>query len=132
MDILCNPTDVSNTTPSAAPSNIADQAAPRPLPASWFQSLPGEELTTPDHVYEASLRLVEAGLSVIPIDAEMGSKKPDHRRLPRLVDPIAGKSKSIWKIFYLRPPTAEVLAKWHDGGHYGLAVVGGAVSGGLE
>jgi hypothetical protein len=52
------------------------------LPETWGRVLPGEELTTLDHVYEASQRLVAAGLSVIPIDAYEGSKAPDSFRLP--------------------------------------------------
>jgi hypothetical protein len=41
--------------------------AGKSLPAVWSRPIEGEEFTSSDHVYEASQRLVEAGLSVIPI-----------------------------------------------------------------
>jgi putative DNA primase/helicase len=103
----------------------------KPLPETWARPIPGEESTSPDHVYEASRRLVEAGLSVIPIEAYEGSKSPDSYRLPRPQDRLSGKPKPSWSIFKIRRPSADELRQWREiGGPYGLAVLGGAVSGG--
>jgi putative DNA primase/helicase len=57
-------------------------------------------------------------LSVIPIDAEDPSKSPDPRRL------------KSWKIYQLRLPRPDELLAWYErGGAFGLAVLGGTVSG---
>jgi putative DNA primase/helicase len=106
-------------------------AAAKPIPAAWFQPVPGEEATTPELVYQASLRLVAAGLSIIPIEACEGSKAPDPRFLPRHRDRFSGQLKPSWSVFCMRRPTQEELLSWFErGSRYGLAVVCGAVSGG--
>jgi hypothetical protein len=77
---------------------------------------PDAEATSPEAVYRAALHYVDAGLSVIPIDAELGSKSPDVRS---------------WKIYQFRLPRVDELQAWYDRGRqFGLAVVAGAVSGG--
>jgi Bifunctional DNA primase/polymerase, N-terminal len=103
----------------------------KPLPQTWTQSIPGEEATTLEHVYEASKRLVEAGLSVIPIEAYEGSKGPDSLRLPHPRDQVCGIPSPSWSIYKMRRPTLDELRRWREiNGPYGLAVLGGAVSGG--
>jgi hypothetical protein len=107
------------------------EARGKPLPAAWSRPVPGEEVTSPDHVYEASRLLVAAGLSVIPVDAYEGSKSPDSYRLPRPHDRVSGRPKPSWSVFKIRRPNADELRRWREmDGPYGLAVIGGAVSGG--
>jgi hypothetical protein len=101
------------------------------LPAAWSRPIEGEELTSPEHVYEAGRRLVDAGLSVIPIEAYEGSKSPDNLRLPHPHDAVSGKPKPSWSVFKIRRPNPNELRRWREtDGPYGLAVLGGAVSGG--
>jgi hypothetical protein len=59
-------------------------------------------------------RYVSAGLSVIPI-------KPDASKAPAL----------DWTEFQRRRPTRLEISRWFTGGYYGLAVIGGRVSGNL-
>lgn len=74
-----------------------------------------------------ALRYILAGLSVIPFDRT--AKMPVGRLLP--TDPATGKSS--WSVFRTRQPTpAEVAAWFAPGRATALAVVAGAVSGGLE
>ena len=112
-------------------SNAAHSTVGKPVPNSWGQVIPGEESTSREHVYEASQQLVAAGLSVIPIDAYEGTKAPDSFRLPHPSDLNGVKQKSSWSIFQIRRPNIDELNEWHaKRGPYGLAVIGGAVSGG--
>ena len=105
----------------------------KPIPLSWSKPIPGEEQTTRSHVFEASKRLVRAGLSIIPIEAQEGTKAPDSSRLPHPHDPVSGKPRSSWSIYKLRRPTEAELGQWYElECPYGLAVIGGGVSGGLE
>src|SRR5437870_2802150 len=46
-------------------------------PASWIADDPDADATSPQAVYEAALRYVDRGLSVIPVDAYSGDKSPD-------------------------------------------------------
>jgi hypothetical protein len=88
-------------------------------PACWIAEDPDAEATSPKSVYEAAQEYVASGLSVIPITAEEADKSPDSRRV------------SSWKIYQLRPPRPDELRVWYElGGLFGLAVLGGAVSGG--
>jgi hypothetical protein len=74
---------------------------------------------------------LEQFLSVIPIEAYEGTKAPDTLRLPHPHDPITGRIRPSWSIFQIRRPTSAELQHWCNlGGSYGLAVVGGTVSGG--
>ena len=101
------------------------------LPVVWGRPIKGEESTSPVHVYEASRRLVEAGLSVIPIEAYEGSKSPDNLRLPHHHDRVNGRLRPSWSVFKIRRPNSDELRRWHEmESPYGLAVLGGAVSGG--
>jgi hypothetical protein len=111
------------------PRSIA--AAGGPIPEAWTRAIPGEEVTTPDHVYEAGLVIVEARLSVIPIEAYEGSKSPDSLRLPHPHDPVTGRPRPSWSAYKIRRPSADELRRWREmDGAYGLAVIGDAVSGG--
>src|SRR6266849_7857827 len=86
----------------------------KPLPESWSRITPGEEATTPQCVYEASLRLVAAGLSVIPIDAYEGSKSPDSLRLPHPHERMTGKPRPSWSVFKIRRPNTDELRRWQE------------------
>ena len=90
-------------------------------PAAWIENDPDAASTSPEAVFQAALRYVEAGLSVIPIDADEPTKSPDPRRI------------RAWKIYQIRRPRIDEIRGWYDlGGQFGLAVLGGKVSGGLE
>lgn len=86
-------------------------------------------------VYLAARAYRKAGLSFLPIRAD-GSKMPAYKSLPRVWDEQEGKYRYPWKPFTQRPPTAEQVRFWFDDPRdrhlYGVAVIGGAVSGGLE
>jgi Bifunctional DNA primase/polymerase, N-terminal len=107
------------------------QADGKSLPAIWGRCDPGEEQTSPDAVYKASQQLVQAGLSIIPVEAYEGSKSPDSFRLPHPHDGSTGRPRPSWSIYKIRRPTVDELRRWYEtDGPYGLAVIGGAVSGG--
>jgi putative DNA primase/helicase len=131
MNILLNNGPGRNGAAGVSTPSIETSAGGKLLPAAWARPLPGEEVTSPDHVYEASRRLVEAGLSVIPIEAYEGSKSPYSFRLPRPHDHVTGKPRPSWSVFKIRRPNADELRRWREtDGPYGLAVIGGSVSGG--
>jgi len=73
--------------------------------------------------------LVAAGLSVIPIAP--GTKEPAARLLPKHLDESSGEHRPTWKDFQQRLPSDRELDYWFKSGEHGLAVVTGAVSGGL-
>jgi len=90
-------------------------------PAAWIAEDPDAAATSPEAVYQAAQRYIAAGLSCIPIETDEGSKSPDPRRL------------RSWKIFQLRLPREEEVRDWYEiGGPFGLAVLGGPVSGGQK
>ena len=74
------------------------------------------EDTELESVLETACGYVDAGLSVIPVRAD-GSKRP---------------ALASWKQYQSRRPTPEELQRWFVGSEYGIAVICGAVSGGLE
>jgi Bifunctional DNA primase/polymerase, N-terminal len=81
-------------------------------------------------VFQAAIRYVAAGLSVIPIAAN-GSKAPDWLRLPQHWDEATQRKKHSWKPYQIRPPQPGELAAWQQWSRpCGIAVVGGIVSGG--
>jgi putative DNA primase/helicase len=107
---LSPPTDITG----AGPVVLANG-----WPASWIAEEPGAQETSARAVYEAAQAYVESGLSVIPIDADQADKSPDPRRV------------KSWKIYQLRRPHPDELRAWYEpGGLFGLAVIGGVVSGG--
>ncbi len=73
--------------------------------------------------------LVAAGFSVIPIAS--GTKEPAARLLPRHFDEATGDYRPSWREYQQRPPNDKELARWFGSGDCGLAIVTGAVSGGL-
>jgi hypothetical protein len=114
MLIITRLTAGSNGGPSE-PTQLLENG----WPAAWIADDPDAAATSPEAVYEAAQAYVAGGLSVIPITAEDADKSPDARRV------------RSWKIYQLRPPRPEELRAWYErGGLFGLAVVGGAVSGG--
>jgi len=89
---------------------------------------PGKE-----EVYRTACLYVEKGLSLIPIMVG-GVKNPAFSLLPRKWDEEQYKWRSYWSCFKEVPPTASQLKEWFcdSEGDYGLGVLGGKVSGGLE
>jgi hypothetical protein len=88
-------------------------------PAAWLAPDPDAEATSPAAVFAAARAYVDSGLSVVPIDAEAADKAPDSRRL------------RSWKVYQVRRTLPEeLLARYDRGGPFGLAIIGGAVSGG--
>src|SRR4051812_31766109 len=88
---------------------------------------------TPKAVYRAARAYVESGLSLIPIRAD-GTKMPAIELLPRVWDEEAGKYRRPWGGYRERPPTPDELREWflESCGIYGLAILGGEISGHLE
>jgi putative DNA primase/helicase len=114
MLIITPLTAASNGGPSD-PTQLLENG----WPAAWIADDPDADSTSPEAVYEAAQAYVASGLSVIPITAEDADKSPDARRV------------RSWKIYQLRPPRPDQLRAWYElGGLFGLAVLGGAVSGG--
>lgn len=66
-------------------------------------------------VLQAARLYLSYGLAVIPVKAD-GSKSPPWK----------------WQEFQERPPTRDEVDLWFGDGEYGVAVLGGPVSGGLE
>jgi hypothetical protein len=90
-------------------------------PAAWIADDPDAEATSPEAVYQSALKYIDTGLSVIPIDSEEPTKSPCPRRL------------RSWKIYQVRLPRPDELLGWLEcGGAFGLAVLGGTVSGGQK
>src|ERR1700722_9409730 len=73
-------------------------------PTSWITKDPDAAATSPEAVYQAALKYVDAGLSVIPIDADEPTKSPDPRRI------------RSWKIYQLRLPRQDELRGWYECG----------------
>ena len=85
-------------------------------------------------LYRAARAYLAAGLSFIPIAAD-GSKQPAIELLPRIVC-ADGQKRRKWNVFKHRKPTLTEVRRWFEGSgtedEYGIAIIGGAVSGGLE
>ncbi len=73
--------------------------------------------------------LVAAGISVIPW--QTSTKLPAYNRLPVIQDAAEGRSKPSWAPFTERYATDTELVDWFADGRCGIAVVCGAISGGL-
>lgn len=84
-------------------------------------------------VLEAALSYRSAGLSVIPIGLN-GLKQPAFTVLPHAPDPERpGRVKATWQPYRHRLATGEELRRWFGTGRpCGIALICGAVSGGLE
>ena len=72
---------------------------------------------------------VAGGLSVIPV--ARGTKEPASHLLPRVYDAVSGKERPSWRMYQERQPEPEALVEWFVGASNGIAIVCGAVSGGL-
>lgn len=64
---------------------------------------------------ELALKYLKSGLSIIPI-LDDGSKRP----------------ACPWKMFQAKRPTIADCERWWGNSNYGIAIIGGQVSGGLE
>jgi hypothetical protein len=85
-------------------------------------------------VYGAAKAYVESGLSLIPIRAD-GTKRPAFELLPEVWCEKDSRYRRPWSGYKERRPMVDEIRKWFLGGagnEYGLAVLGGKVSGGLE
>ena len=99
--------------------------------------LSGIDWSNPDQqdTVRAALAFVESGLSLLPISGD-GSKMPAFELLPQIWSESEQRKKRRWSVFRERHPTPDELRHWFD--HewqlydYGFAVLGGAISGGLE
>lgn len=91
---------------------------------------------SPDEVYAAALAYRKAGLSFIPISADR-EKRPASEKLPLIHREHLKHEVPSWAPFKDRQPTTEEIAHWFLPRHtysrvYGIAIVCGKVSGGLE
>jgi len=77
-------------------------------------------------MYSTAKRLVKMGISVLPVGK---GKRPLSAKLPKGTD-----GKPTWKPYQSRLPTGSELTSWFDSGSkpFGIATIGGQVSGGLE
>jgi len=84
-------------------------------------------------LWDAARCYVAASLSVIPIDARP-TKKPAYNLLPVTGAWPDGRPRRGWKPFETRRATEQELQSWFNswGNGCGIAVVCGAISGGLE
>jgi hypothetical protein len=111
----------------SVPNNSRKSATP-PVPRRREQHF------QPAEIYEAALAYRAAGFSFIPV-APTSAKVPYFKLLPRVRDPQSGRRRCTWRPFAERLPTEAQIERWFHPryGHYaGLAIVCGAVSGGLE
>jgi hypothetical protein len=85
-------------------------------------------------VYRAGRAYVNAGLSFIPISADL-TKMPAFELLPRVWCSERQEHRRRWSIYRERQPSRQELREWFLRGalaEYGMAILGGAISGNLE
>src|SRR5262249_15180293 len=86
-------------------------------------------------IYEAARAYVRAGLSVNPIMGDT-SKRPAFELLPRVWWEKTRRYRRPWSVYKQRRPTKAELRAWYfdpdEADKYGIAVIAGGVSGGLE
>lgn len=79
-------------------------------------------------MYEMAKKLVAAGISVLPVGK---GKRPLSAKLPKGAD-----GKPTWKPYQSKRPSVATLESWFDSARgvkpFGIATIGGQVSGGLE
>ena len=87
---------------------------------------------TPQQVYNAAIEYIQAGISILPVSTD-GTKAPAWRLLPRVKTEDRPEGKHSWRVFQERMPTEEEVHSWFTywGPTPGIAVIGGAISGGL-
>lgn len=90
---------------------------------------------TPKEIYRAAEAYIEHGLSLIPIRAD-GSKMPACELLPKVWCEKDNRYRRPWGGYRQRPPTLAEIRAWYcdiyPGDEYGMAILGGKVSGNLE
>jgi putative DNA primase/helicase len=90
---------------------------------------------TKEEVYAAAKSYLNAGLSLIPIRAD-GTKMPACELLPRIWCDASQRSRRPWGGYRDRQPTSKEIRDWFLQSEwwveYGIAILGGAVSGNLE
>lgn len=91
---------------------------------------------TPKEVYHAALAYLRAGLSFLPISADL-SKQPAFKLLPKQWCERRGRDVATWSPLKTRQPTEDEIRSWFVPRYqhalvYGLAIIAGKVSGGLE
>lgn len=84
-------------------------------------------------VYRAAKGYVASGLSFIPIGVA-GDKRPAFHLLPHAWSEAKDKYVATWKQYKTVPPTIQEIQEWYrdSDSEVGMAILGGAVSGGLE
>ncbi|MCE9586617.1 bifunctional DNA primase/polymerase [Candidatus Uhrbacteria bacterium] len=86
-------------------------------------------------LYKAAKAMVHSGLSIIPIAAD-ATKRPAFELLPKVWSEKEQRDTRPWSAFKTRRPTIAELRGWFRDSdpdtEYGIAVIGGEVSGGLE
>lgn len=97
--------------------------------------MPTERNITRQKVRRAARAYRRAGLSFMPISAD-GTKNPAFELLPRLPRNPGDEPRPTWRVFKDRRPSKFEIGiwfrDWYPEREYGLAIIGGQVSGGLE
>ena|ERR1019366_1345698 len=90
---------------------------------------------TSEEIYQAAKAYVASGLSLIPIRAD-GTKSPSFELLPKVWCEETGRNRRPWSGYKECRPTEEEILAWFgegdDNTRHGMAIIGGAISGGLE
>lgn len=90
-------------------------------------------MTMTTEMLDAARRYVAAGLSVIPIRRH--SKEPSfdalHETTGATTNWVVNDPRAAWRVYAARMPTDAELVTWFTDTDHQLAIVGGAVSGGL-
>ncbi len=99
----------------------------------WGKGDGAPALPTRQETYRTAQNYRKSGLSFLPIRAD-GTKMPAFELLPEVRDEKGFRNRRTWSVFRNRRPTGGEVRSWYldPPGEYGLAVIGGAVSGGLE
>lgn len=85
-------------------------------------------MTTATSRLDYAHKLRERGVSCIPVAS---NKRPFYKRLPLVTDERTGEKKRSWDPYKGRLPTPDELRRWFEDGRAQVAVVCGAVSGGV-
>jgi Bifunctional DNA primase/polymerase, N-terminal len=94
----------------------------------------GPQNPSPEDVYQAAKKYLQSGLSLVPIRAD-GSKTPAYELLPRVWSEDEHRYRRPWSPYKTTQPTLSEVRDWFDPSdprEFGLAIIGGEVSGNLE
>jgi hypothetical protein len=81
---------------------------------------------------QAALSYLRAGLSFLPVKTD-GTKAPDARLLPTVIDASQERLKATWAPLKERMPTEEEVGQWFGSPHpAGIGIIGGRISGNAE